>query len=101
MKRIRLMALVAAGLFQAACASRLDEKELVRFLDQREVCDHLRGEIPDPADRERLQEVIRDINKYCAGTDQQLKALKARFANDAQVMAKLNALEDRIGSGKH
>jgi hypothetical protein len=49
MKRIRLMALVAAGLFQAACASRLDEKELVRFLDQREVCDHLRGEIPDPA----------------------------------------------------
>jgi hypothetical protein len=43
-----------------------------------------------------MQEVIADINHYCAGTDTRLAALKARYAHDPQVMATLNALEAQI-----
>lgn len=99
---IRLISLLAcAALFLSSCATPLDKKDLEAFLSQREICDHLRGEIPDPSDPERLKEVIDDINKYCAGTDQQLKALKARYAKDPEVMATLNAFENRIESKPH
>ncbi|MEY4767224.1 MAG: hypothetical protein RI907_3897 [Pseudomonadota bacterium] len=100
MKHIQLLVAVGMALWLSACATSLTEEDLNQFLARREICDHLRGEIPDPSDRERLQEVVADINKYCAGTDQQLKALKVRFANDPKVMATLNALDARIETGR-
>jgi hypothetical protein len=80
----------------SACTTPPAPDSLQQFLSDREICDHLRGEIPEPSDKARLQEVVADINKYCAGTDARLAALKARYAHDPQVTATLNALEAQI-----
>jgi hypothetical protein len=80
----------------SACTTPLAPDSLQQFLSDRDICDHLRGEIPEPSDQARMQEVIADINRYCAGTDARLSALKARYAHDPQVMATLNALEAQI-----
>lgn len=86
----------------AACTTPApDRKALDQFLSDREVCDHLRGEIPDPSDQARLKEVIDDINQYCAGTDARLKALKVQFAHDPAVMATLNAFPEHIERKRH
>ena len=59
MKAFRLISLLAyMALFLSSCATPLDKKDLEAFLNQREICDHLRGEIPDPSDPERLKEVV-------------------------------------------
>lgn len=85
-----------------ACTTPVpDRKVLDQFLSDREVCDHLRGEIPDPSDKERLKEVIDGINQYCAGTDARLKALKAQFSDDSAAMATLNAFPERIERQRH
>ena len=99
MKLLRLLGVVYV-LGVVGCAASLNKKDLELFLNNREICDHLRGEIPEPSDAERLKEVISDINKYCAGTDQQLKALKRRYADDPEVMATLNSFEEHIESRK-
>jgi hypothetical protein len=94
MKARRLAWVVCACV--SACTTRATPDSLQQFLGDREICDHLRGEIPEPSDKVRMQEVIADINHYCAGTDTRLAALKARYAHDPQVMATLNALEAQI-----
>jgi hypothetical protein len=73
-----------------------DSNELRAFLERREVCDHLRGEIPDPGDRNATRDAVAAINQYCTGTDAQLSRLKRLFAVDAAVMKQLNALEPCI-----
>jgi hypothetical protein len=86
----------AVGLGLGACTTQPAPDSLQQFLSDREVCDHLRGEIPEPSDKARLQEVIAEINQYCVGTDARLAAIKARYAHDPEVMARLNALEAQI-----
>lgn len=98
MKVLRLISAVACVILLLSSCAQLGKKDLEAFLNNREICDHLRGEIPDPSDQERLKEVIDDINKYCAGTDQQLEALKIRYAQDPEVMTILNTFEPRIES---
>jgi len=44
-------------------------KDVSTYIDQREGCYHMTGEIPDPSEKERLREVIREINKQCKGLD--------------------------------
>jgi hypothetical protein len=43
--------------------------DVAGFIDRQEGCDHMRGEIPDPDQKERLNEVIAEINQLCAGRD--------------------------------
>ena len=43
-----------------------------------------------------MEEVINKANGACTGTDTQLKALKARYADDAKVMKKLKEYEDKV-----
>ena len=74
-----------------ATAADIDE-----FVERREICDHLRGEFPDPPNAERAKEIIEGIKEYCAGTDAQLAALKIRFADSPSVMDKLNVYEPHI-----
>jgi hypothetical protein len=38
-------------------------KDVSRYIEQREGCYHMAGEIPDPSEKERLREVICEINK--------------------------------------
>lgn len=43
-----------------------------------------------------MEEVIQKANEACAGTDAQLKALKSKYALDAEVMTKLRKYEDEV-----
>ena len=95
-KALRLVLFIVA-LTVAACVSPSNDKEDVeRFVQRRMLCDHFRGEIPDPADKARMEEVIKKANEACAGIDAQLKRLKSKYARDAEVMTKLRQYEDEV-----
>jgi hypothetical protein len=97
MKRLHRYWFIAfVGCSLAACAMRGDKKDLDAFVEKRNICDHLRGEFPDPPDAQRMQEIVDGTKKYCKGSDAELKALKARYAKDASAMTLLSSFEDSI-----
>jgi hypothetical protein len=71
-------------------------RDVQKFVDRREGCDHMRGEMPDPSENQRMKEVNREIEKLCKGTDGQLVQLKKKYASNRQVMQRLNEYEDGI-----
>lgn len=75
-----------------------DPAALKAFLERRALCDHLRGEMPDPDDAESMEAAVSAINQSCTGTDAELLRLKRLHAGDAAVMKQLNALEPCIES---
>lgn len=100
MRRSIFMPIAAGSLILASCATApgqaMCRPALNDFLERREICDHLRGEIPDPDDPESVQAAIEAINQHCRGTDEALRRMKARCASDPDAMARLNALAPRI-----
>lgn len=91
------LGLFIVALAVAGCASPdTDKTDVERFVQRRTLCDHFRGEIPDPGDKARMDEVIKKANEACAGTDAQLKSLKSKYARDAEVMSKLRKYEDEV-----
>lgn len=68
------------------------------YIKNRNNCDALRGDIPerDPTDPKHLDRVISDINKYCEGTDQQLKQLKEKYSGSKNVEKLLSTYEESI-----
>ena len=89
--------MLCAPLALVSCAGSYGSMEDVeRFIQRRESCDHFRGELPDPSEKERLEEVIRKTNELCAGADVQLKLLRKRYANDPMVTSRLSKFEDTI-----
>jgi hypothetical protein len=95
MKKI-LMCLALLTPTLAALADSSLPRDVQKFIDRREGCDHMRGEIPDPADKQRMKEVNREIEKLCKGTDKQLSQLKKKYASKVSVMRRLNEFEDGI-----
>ena len=71
-------------------------KDVQVFVDRREGCDHMRGEIPEPSDKQRMKEVKREIRKLCAGTDKELARLKSKYSADPTVMQALHEFEPDI-----
>lgn len=67
-----------------------------RYVEQREGCDHFRGEIPDPPDEQRMKEIEREIRKLCTGTDKKLQRLKRKYAKNQAVLKRLNEFEEKI-----
>jgi len=64
------------------------------FEERRALCEHFRGE--DPRDRERGLFLGENLRKYCAGTDAELAALKARYRGN-QIVAKVSdKYEERV-----
>ncbi len=74
--------------------------EVRAFLDQRDGCDHFRGEpIPEPADDpggERRREIETALRDLCTGTDAELVRLHTRYRDDAAVSAALGQLKSAI-----
>lgn len=66
------------------------------FIEKRQGCDHMRGELPDQSAIKRITEVIQEIDKLCKGTDRQLAGLKRRYATDCAVLLHLNQFETQI-----
>jgi hypothetical protein len=71
-------------------------RDVQRFVDKREGCDHMRGEIPDPADKKRMKEVNRELRRLCTGTDKELARLKRKHATNAAIMHILDEFESGI-----
>lgn len=74
--------------------------EVRAFIDQRDSCDHFRGE-PWPegdsiTERERRRELTSAMKTACAGTDARLLALRAKYRDDANIIAALAAYENDI-----
>jgi hypothetical protein len=74
-------------------------KDVEQFIAKRENCDHFRGEIPDPAEKQRMREVERAIQKWCKGTDKRLARLKKKYAGNAEVVNRLDNFEPDIEAG--
>jgi hypothetical protein len=66
------------------------------FVDKREGCDHMRGEIPEPSEKRRMREVSREMQKLCKGTDKELVQLKKKYAKNRVVMQRLDEFESGI-----
>jgi hypothetical protein len=67
--------------------------DVQRFIDRREGCDHMRGEVPEHGEKQRMREVSRDIEKLCKGTDKKLAQLKKKHAMNLSVMRRLDEFE--------
>ena len=65
-------------------------------MEQREGCDHFRGEVPDPPDEQRMKEIEREIRKLCTGTDKKLQQLKRKYAKNQAVLKRLNEFDEKI-----
>ena len=61
-------------------------RDVQRFVDRRQDCDHIR----------RIQEVPREIGNSCAGTDKELAQLKRKYAANSTIMQLLNQFETAI-----
>ncbi len=79
---------------EAACAEHRATRpnDVAAFSEQRDRCDHLRGEVPDSPDFNFVQQV----NDACRGTDASLSRLKSKYRKDAAVSAKLGSYEPQI-----
>lgn len=70
--------------------------DVKQFIAQRDVCDHFRGELPDPEEAERMREVTGQIEKLCRGSDRRLRLLKKKYGSDANVKKRLNVYDEQI-----
>jgi|SRR5471032_3170745 len=90
------LAVFAIGLmpmFGFAAAQELP-KDVTSFLEERESCDHWRGE--EGYDNERRAEIDWSICQSCPGTDLKLASLKKKYRADKATMDKLAELETQI-----
>ncbi len=70
--------------------------DVSRFMERRDLCDHFRGEIPEPADHRRMEEVISSISRYCLGTDEELARLRKKYIDDPEVRDVLAGYETAV-----
>ncbi|WP_020654433.1 hypothetical protein [Massilia niastensis] len=70
--------------------------DVERFLEQRDTCEHFRGEIPEPQEVERMKDVNLQIDRYCRGTDRRLARLKKKYSRNAAVRRRLDGYEAKI-----
>lgn len=70
------------------------------FIDQRDGCDHFRGEPWDtgnaPEAKERREFILQNIKKLCPGTDKRLADLRRKYRNTPDIMDRLRNYEDSI-----
>lgn len=84
------------GLASASAAEPRLPSDVARFVEQREGCEHFRGEFPDPPDEQRMKEIEREILRLCTGTDKKLAGLKRKYARNPVILNRLNELEENI-----
>jgi len=74
--------------------------EVKSFVDQRDGCDHFRGEPwdggDDPDVKERREFIFQNIKELCTGADRRLRELRKKYRNDKVITELLKGYEDRI-----
>lgn len=78
----------------AAAAAKEFPIDVLAFLEERESCDHWRGEVG--YDEERQADIDWSICQSCPGTDSKLAALKIKYRSNKVVMDKLDEIETNI-----
>jgi len=72
------------------------------FVDQRDGCDHFRGEPwargDNPDVQERREFIFQNIKILCTGTDGRLEKLRNKYRDDRAIIEHLKNYEDRIES---
>lgn len=81
-----------------ASAQNSFPRDVQGFIERREGCDHMRGEVPDSSEKRRVKEIDHEIQKLCKGTDRAMAQLKKKYAANASIIARLNEFEDPIES---
>lgn len=94
--RYSILAVLLLALAQAAYGQDQHPNDIREFVQQRDLCDHLRGEIPDQGDEQ--SQVIDDINQQCRGTDAELQRLKLKYTHNTTFEHLLNQYEPDIES---
>lgn len=90
--RYALLPVLLVAMAQSGCMPT----DVSEFEQQRALCDHLRGELPDPEESERMSEAIDAINQQCQGTDAQLRSLKHKYQDRESLRARLDQYEPDI-----
>lgn len=89
-----VLSLLLAG---ASLATELYPQEVSEYIERREACDHFRGEPwPEGAsneERERRDFIAAQLKRYCKGSDQAIRALKAKYKNNRVVIDRLEKYE--------
>ncbi len=86
-----MILLLAGGVVRAADLPA----DVGAFVEERQTCDHFRGEGSD--DPQRQAEIDAALDRYCTGSDARLAALKMKYANGPDaVRAALAEFEERI-----
>jgi len=89
-------------LLLVSCSLSAQEKdvplppEVSEFIHER---DHFRGEPYEgdsPEQIRRREFIFESMEIYCAGTDRRLAALKRRYKDDVESIARLNKYEEKI-----
>ena len=91
-----ILAVFAIGSMPMICLAAAHElpKDVVSFLDERESCDHWRGE--ESYGKDRKAEIDWSVCQSCPGTDSKLASLKKKYQADKATMDKLADLEPQI-----
>lgn len=74
------------------------------FIDDRESCDHFRGEPFDSGNaaeiKKRREFIHQKLKQFCSGTDQRLANLRRKHRSDRDVIERLSEYEDTIEAPK-
>ncbi len=71
--------------------------DVTKFVEQRDGCDHFRGEYP--YDEERAQFLQKNLKELCTGTDKKLAQLKKKYKTRSDIINKLSDYEPQIETG--
>jgi len=90
--------MIVASMCSIAWAQQAYPKDVIDFINSRDLCDSLRGDIPDPSpdNAKEEREFVDEVNKSCDGTDDALASLKKKYSTNSVIMQKLNSYEPRI-----
>ena len=76
----------------SACVDRGLPGDVFTFLEKRNICDDLRGELSDQPSKDE----ILNINVAFEGTDRQLETLRKKYQKRPDVMNRLTGYETNI-----
>jgi hypothetical protein len=99
MKKSVLLVCIAVLALHASATEKLPPDGRT-FIADREGCDHLRGEVPKPLDKQRMKELKGEIQTLCTGMDRKLTQLKRKYATNRTVMKRLGEIEPEIEAGR-
>jgi hypothetical protein len=80
----------------ALYAKEVLPSDVRKFVQTRDSCDHFRGEVPDPEEKERMREVVKQLDRFCKGTDRKLASLKTKYRANAGITRRLSTYESAI-----